>query len=253
VIRFAETTESERRHLLLAGVLFDLDGTLLDLDLDAFFREYFAALGPVVAEALDHSLDARAGLEAVLQGTQAMYLPHPGITNRDIFNERFRELTGANLDLDEYATIFERFYLDVFPTLRGTIGPHAGAREVVERALDLGVKVAIATNPIFPREAIEERMRWAHVFDLPVDVVTSYEIMHAAKPHPAYYLETAEMLGVSPVDALMVGDDRVLDMPAADVGMRTYYVGRDPIPGVDFTGTLGELADLLPRLVGTTL
>lgn len=238
---------------MLAGVLFDLDGTLLDIDLDAFFREYFAALGPVVAEAVGHALDPRAGLEAVLQGTHAMYLSHPGVTNRDIFNERFRELTGADLDLDEYATVFERFYLDVFPTLRGTIGPHPGAREVVELALNLGLKVAIATNPIFPLQAIEERMRWAHVFDLPVHVVTSYEVMHAAKPLPAYFLETAEMLEVSPADALMVGDDRVLDMSAADVGMRTYYVGNTPAQAVDFTGTLEQLANLLPRLAEAAL
>ncbi len=34
------------------------------------------------------------------------------------------------------------------------------------------------------------------------------------------------MLGVAPATCLMVGDDRALDMPAADLGMRTFYVGR---------------------------
>lgn len=234
--------------VLLAGVLFDLDGTLLDIDLDAFFREYFTALGPVVAEALGSSPGSRTGLNAVLQSTEAMYLLHPGLTNRGVFNQRFRELTGADLDLNEYGIVFENFYATVFPTLRGTIKPHAGARTAVKCALDLGLKVAIATNPIFPRSAIEERMRWADVFDLPIDVVTTYETMHATKPHPAYFIETAEMLGIAPSDALMVGDDRVLDMSAADVGMRTYYVGGVATRAVDFAGTLEQLIDLLPRL-----
>jgi HAD superfamily hydrolase (TIGR01549 family) len=234
--------------LVLRGVLFDLDGTLLDIDLDAFFREYFAALGPLVAEALGHRVDAQAGLNAVLQGTEAMSIPHSDSTNREAFNQRFHELTGADLDLDEYASAFERFYDEVFPTLRGTMLPHDGAREAIECALDLGLKVAIATNPIFPRSAIVERMRWAGVADLPVHLVTTYENMHATKPSPAYFLEVAEFLEVSPQDALMVGDDRVLDMSAADIGMGTYYVGRAKVQGIDYRGSLLDLAELLPRL-----
>jgi FMN phosphatase YigB (HAD superfamily) len=233
---------------VLEAVLFDLDGTLLDIDLDAFFREYFAALGPVIAEVLGRGMDVRHGLDAVLQGTEAMSLPHPGTSNREAFNARFRELTGADLDLDEYALAFERFYADVFPSLKGTMRPRPGARRVVQAALDLGLRVAIATNPIFPRSAIDERMRWANVSDLPVHLVTSYENMHAAKPQPAYYLEVASLLGVAPATALMVGDDRVLDMTAADVGMSTFYVGRGASSTADFTGSLNDLERLLPRL-----
>jgi FMN phosphatase YigB (HAD superfamily) len=238
---------------VLAGVLFDLDGTLLDIDLDSFFREYFAALGPLVAEALGDPADVRAGLDAVLQATEAMTVPHPESTNRHAFNRRFHELTGADLNLDEYARSFERFYDEVFPSLRGAIKPCLGARDAVQRALDLGMKVAVATNPIFPRAAIDERMRWADVADLPVHLVTSYENMHSTKPLPAYFLETASLLGVSPVETLMVGDDRVLDMSAADVGMKTYYVGRGHVRAVDFEGTLDQLTDLLPRLVSSGL
>jgi FMN phosphatase YigB (HAD superfamily) len=234
---------------VLRAVLFDLDGTLLDIDLDAFFREYFAALGPVVAQVLGTGSDVRPGLDAILQGTEAMGLPHPGLTNREAFNARFHEMTGADLDLDEYALALERFYAGVFPSLKGAMGPHPGARSVVMQALALGLRVAIATNPIFPLSAIRERMRWADVADLPVHVVTSYEIMHAAKPQPSYFLEVAGMLDVAPNEALMVGDDRVLDMTAADVGMSTYYVGRGNAPSADFSGSLVDLAQLLPRVV----
>jgi FMN phosphatase YigB (HAD superfamily) len=234
---------------VIRAVLFDLDGTLLDIEIDVFLSSYFDALGPVVAEVIGNGADAATGLRAVLDVTSAMMLPHPKTTNRDVFNANFHRLTGVNLDLKRFALPFERFYADVFPTLRNGLGPRDGARDAVLIAGFLGMKVAIATNPIFPADAIYERMRWADVSDLPIDLVTTYEIMHSTKPHPSYFSEVALMLGVSPRECLMVGDDRVLDMGAADVGMRTFYVGAPPIPAADFSGDLRDLAKLLPRLV----
>ena len=240
---------AEGRSIVLAGVLFDLDGTLLEIDLDAFLRDYFAALGPVVAEVMGTGASVEVALQAVMTSTEAMTLPHADTTNREAFNATFRRLTGTDLDLDEYALPFERFYAEVFPTLRGKMVPRAGAREAVETALSLGLKVAIATNPIFPLSAIRERMRWAHIEDLHVQVITSYETMHATKPLSGYYSQTADMLGVDPRNCLMVGDDRTLDMAAADVGMRTFYVGNAPIPTADYSGSTADVASLIERLV----
>jgi FMN phosphatase YigB (HAD superfamily) len=234
---------------VLSGVLFDLDGTLLDIDIDGFLGDYFGALGPVVSDVMGNDVEPSIGLRAIIEGTSAMVESHPSRTNQEVFNERFRELTGVDLDLEEFALPFERFYSEVFPTLRKSIGPHDGARNVVETALDLGLRVAVATNPIFPLSAIRERMRWAGVDDLPVHAVTSYENMHATKPSTAYYLETAALIGATTTECLMVGDDRVLDMSAADIGMKTFYVGGPPIPTSNYAGDLDDLAALLPRLV----
>jgi FMN phosphatase YigB (HAD superfamily) len=234
---------------VLAGVLFDLDGTLLDIDIDEFLQRYFQALSPAIADILGNHDQPHAGLEAVLSGTRAMWAPHYGRTNKEVFEEHFLELTGVDLTLEPAAAALARFYAEEFPLLRGSSGPTPGARECVTRALDLGLKVAIATNPIFPRAAIVERMRWADVADLPIHVVTSYENMFATKPLATYFAQTAEMLGTAPSKALMVGDDRALDMAASDIGMYTYYVGTDDPPPVDYSGDLLELAELLPRLI----
>ena len=233
---------------MLRAVLFDLDGTLLDIELDSFLRDYFALLGPVVAEVLGHEPSDPAGLRAVVSATQFMSAPHFGQTNRDAFNAEFERITGTDLDTPANEAVFTRFYAEIFPTLRATMGPLPGAIEAVETALELGLNVAIATNPIFPMSAVQERMRWAGLENLGVHVVTAYETMRATKPHAAYYLQTAELLGVDPRECVMVGDDRVLDMSAADIGMRTFYVGSDPAPACDWNGTLDELAGLLMRL-----
>jgi FMN phosphatase YigB (HAD superfamily) len=228
----------------MRGVLFDLDGTLLDLDLDAFLRRYFAAVGEVAAEHFP-GVDV---LGAIMHGTGAMMEDHPGRTNREIFHADFGEVSG--LDLDAIWPVFEDFYRDVFPTLRDDYGPMPGGREAVEAAKELGYKVAVATQPIFPVLAIEHRLGWAGLSGIEFDAITTYEVMNACKPRAEYFRQTAAMIGCEPGDCLMVGDDRSLDMPAADTGMRTFYVGRDGGVPADFHGTLADLPDLLARLAG---
>lgn len=230
----------------MRAILFDLDGTLLDLDLSGFLKRYFTALDEASAP-LAAAHPPGEFMASLHRAVGRMMDPHPGETNEQVFYRELRETTGV--DLREHWPIYERFYTEVFPTLAGTSGPASGAREAVTTALDLGLKVAVATNPIFPRVAVEHRLAWAGLTDVAFDVVTTYEEMLACKPHADYYRQTAAMLGVPPAECLMVGDDRALDMPAADVGMRTYYVGDDPDAAAGLRGTLAELAELLRRIV----
>jgi FMN phosphatase YigB (HAD superfamily) len=224
------------------GILFDLDGTLLDIDLGRFIPTYFSALARAAGDRYE-GVDLIAGISA---STEAMTRPHPGATNRDAFYADFISRTGIDLAKDRH--FFERFYEEVFPTLRHDARPRDGARRAVETARGLGLRVAIATNPIFPAAAVRHRLTWAGLSEDDVDVVTTYENMHACKPAPAYFRETAAMLDVEASDCLMVGDDRYLDLPAADVGMRTFYVGTHPDAQADWWGDLDGLSELMPRL-----
>ncbi len=229
----------------MRAVLFDLDGTLLDLDLGGFLERYFAALGAASAPLAERA--SGDFMTAMHEAVGAMMEEHGTITNRDVFYDALLARTG--IDLNEHWDVYERFYEEVFPTLGEGTRPARGARRAVTAALDAGLKVAVATNPIFPRRAIEHRLAWAGLADLSLAVLTSYEDMIATKPHAAYFRQVAEMLGVPPHECLMVGDDRRLDMPAADIGMRTYYVGTDADAAADMRGNLDELAEVLPRLV----
>ena len=231
----------------MQGILFDLDGTLLDIDLGSFLERYFTALARAMAPLTDGKESLREAMKALNVATHAMMLPHPGRTNQDVFTEEFRILTG--IDIAVNADVFARFYAEEFPLLGDGYGPAPGAREAVEMALSLGLKVAIATNPIFPRAAVEHRIAWADLSDLPVHAVTTYETMHACKPLPSYFVETAQQMGAAPERCLMVGDDRELDLPAAATGMKTYYVGPEPEVDADYTGDLYGLVEALPRFV----
>jgi FMN phosphatase YigB (HAD superfamily) len=178
---------------------------------------------------------------SVLASTDVMQRPHPGRTNREAFFADFLQRTG--LDLDEHWPVFEAFYRDVFPTLGQGYGPVAGAREAIAAARDLGWRVAVATQPIFPLAAIERRLEWAGLGDVAFDAVTTYEVMEACKPDPAYFAQVCDMIGCSPRDCVMVGDDASADMPASILGIRTFYVGSEPVHA-DHSGTLADLPAL---------
>lgn len=229
------------------AVLFDLDGTLLDIDLELFLREYFEALGPVLSELVGADGSPESALEALMSATDQMCRSHPGETNREAFDRVFAEATGIDLTAAENEERLDRFYAERFPSLKHGHGPHAATSAVIAAARAAGYRVAVATNPIFPKAAIYERIRWAGLDPEGFDWVTSYETSPACKPHAAYFRHVAESIGVAPADCIMVGDDPLLDMAAADVGMRTFYVG-EGTPPCDWRGSLEDLAALLPRL-----
>jgi FMN phosphatase YigB (HAD superfamily) len=128
----------------------------------------------------------------------------------------------------------ERFYREVFPTLKDLTAIRPDARPFVDQLHQRGLATAIATNPLFPRLAVDERLRWAGTAseELSFSLVTTYEEMHYAKPHPEYYAELLGRLGLPPKEAVMIGNDPAADLaPAEILGMATFHLSPDPATG----------------------
>jgi len=143
-------------------------------------------------------------------------------TNEIVFWRNFEALLGV--PAASMRGVTDEFYAVDFPQLRQYTRPKPAARPLVEQVLRRGRKVVLATNPLFPRTAVLQRMAWAGVDDLPFTLVTTHENMRTAKPHPEYYAEIAAMIGTPPERCLMVGDDRTMDEPAVKTGMRFFWI-----------------------------
>lgn len=232
----------------MKAVLFDLDGTLLQVDMyKDFLPAYLKLLGGFIADR--YAPDKF--VKQLLASTDAMVRNDGKGTNEEVFAEHF--FNGIGGDREEWMPVFDRFYEQEFIRLKPLTKPEPGARRAVEAAFERGCKTAVATNPVFPRAAMNHRIHWAGLNDLPFSLVTSYEDMHYCKPNPAYYLEVLEHMGCRPDEALMVGNDVEEDLAAAKVGLKTFLVVNDFTvqraaqreTEADFEGTLADLARML--------
>ncbi len=230
-------------------LLLDLDDTLLDTNLEAFMPAYFQAF----ARHLGKYSESSTVLRALLMGANLMNESEdPTRTLEEVFDSEFYVQPG--LSKQELTPILEEFYDDVFPELAGHTRPRPDAVPFIEWAESSGFRIAIATDPLFPRKATYHRLRWAGFDPQRFELVSSYEHFHFTKTHPAYFAEVLGRLGWPEGPVLMVGNDPERDLvPAHRLGLKTYFVEGDSgaSPGIEAGG--GKLSDLRPWLESTDL
>ena len=120
--------------------------------------------------------------------------------------------------------MIDSFYSQEFGQVQSVCGFSEAAKEVVLLAKKIASKVVLATNPIFPAVATENRMRWAGLVPEDFTLYTTYENSCNCKPNPQYYIDIAEKIGCKPQECLMIGNDVAEDMVAATVGMRVFLL-----------------------------
>jgi FMN phosphatase YigB (HAD superfamily) len=231
---------------MIQSILFDLDDTLLENDIQRFLPAYLQELGSALA---DRFAPDRM-VAALMAGTRAMLANQdPEVTLEAAFDGVFYPMLGAQKQ--SLAPVLELFYRERFPVLQRLTHPLPGAQEAVRAAFGRNARVAIATNPLFPQAAIRHRIAWAGLpaEQYPFDLVTSFEKMHFAKPRPEYIAETLALLACSPENAIFAGNDAVEDIaPAAALGVRAYHVLRESPPTTSRDeGTLPAFAEGLSR------
>lgn len=227
----APTPYAHRPTPVSDALLVDLDDTLLSNDMERFVPAYLKSLG----EHLAHRFPPDVLVAALLRGTQAMLDNRdPRRTLRQAFAEVFYPLLGTTED--SLLPELETFYRNRFPLLRALTAPRRDALGLIERALSMSMDLVVATNPLFPPTAIEQRLAWAGVppNTVPYRLITHYENMHFTKPRLEYYAEILGLLGVSPANAAMIGNHPQDDLePARRLGLAVFHLG-DPAP--DFPG-----------------
>ncbi len=228
----------------LKAILFDLDGTLLDVDIGVFLPHYVEALAVHVA----HLVPPDRFIPCLMQGSRVMLANDGRDTNQAVFDRVFFPCVGRSRE--ELAPVFMDFYANEYPKLRQYTRRKPEARSAIQTAFHRGYDVVIATNPLFPLTAIQQRMEWAGVAGFPYRLVTHYENSHSAKPNLLFFEQVLAAIGHPPEACLMVGDED-LDMVAAHMGFSTFLVPsartelEPSTPEPTYRGTLADIVALL--------
>lgn len=206
------------------ALLLDMDGTLAD-SLPVLRRVYARFLESLGAEGSDEGFELVNGVP-LREVVRRLKLAHGLEPDEHELHRRFVEAIG-------------RAYDDV--------APMAGAKELLERAVRLGVPVAIVTSA-----STDFARGWlARVGLLPLAAhVVGGDAVARGKPDPEPYLQALERLDAVAVRSLAVEDSRIGAAAAVAAGVPTWVLaprGEHGRIGTDWPAVAGfvtRLADL---------
>ena len=204
----------------IKAVLFDLDGTLLPMDQDEFVKAYLGLLGKRL---VPKGYEFEKFTKVMWAGVGAMVKNDGTCTNEERFWKVFTEAFGEKSLEDK--PFIDEFYHTEFNKVQAVCGFHSKAKEIIELVKEKGFLAVLATNPLFPHTATENRMRWAGLEPEMFAAYTTYEDCHFCKPNPKYYQELLEKLQLKPEECIMVGNDFDEDIvPTEGLGMKTFLL-----------------------------
>ncbi len=204
------------------GVIFDLDGTLIDSYQALFlaFRHTYQNMGlpPLSFEEVQK------------------------VTGHGLAST-FRDLLGEER-VPEALKLFRQKYEEV---LRPYTSLLRDARQVLETLHGRGIKLAIATNKLgrFSREIFEH-----FGLDKLFAIIVGDEDVSQNKPHPEMLLYAIEKMGLRKEEVIFVGDSSIDIQTAKNAGVRVFAVPtgvtkREDLEKAQPTAVLHSLLDLL--------
>lgn len=199
-------------------ILFDLDGTLLSIDMKEFEEIYYTSLSNAFK-----SIIAPDNFMAILYSSvKAMVKNKEKRTNEEVFMSAMKEHVGD--ELPAFQKHFIRYYENDFSVLRNAVNKNTDMLEALDILKEKGYELVIATNPLFPKFAIDQRIQWADLVHEDFSHITYFEDCHYCKPNVEYYSEILETIGKNPQECLMVGNDAEEDLAASTLGITTYLI-----------------------------
>ena len=171
----------------LGAVLFDLDGTLLRVQMAEFIPRYIHGLANCCADLAAPKKFEKAMLAAI---RSLMRFPGDGqLTNEQrLFTVLQQQLSVPESKLQDCFAAYLHSGMD---ELQALVKPIPLAKSIIEECQQRQIPLVLATNPVFPELMISARLKWGGLDGLQFQHVTSYENSCYCKPQPGYYREIA--------------------------------------------------------------
>ncbi len=201
------------------AVFFDLDGTLLPMDMDEFFADYFRSISKYIGDFIEPEVVEELITASVLEIAADLT---PNVSNIDkfvkVFKRKDERVTDGLLEkIDEY-------YLYKFDELCNIVRHTPLLKEIVDVIRSKGYRMVLATYPCFPRIATYKRIKWAGFDPGDFEYISSFENSCYCKPHREYYQEILEKTGLTAEECYMVGNNVDEDIVAKEYGFDVFFL-----------------------------
>lgn len=216
----------ELRQKPVKGVLFDMDGVVLDTEklYCRFWREAAMALGypMTVEQALGmRSLNAQAG-----QAKLESYFG-PGVSREEMKNKRIE-------------------LMDAYVNVHG-VDPKPGISELLHELKRWGIKTAITTSS--PMERVHRYLKPLGLLDQFDRLCSGHDVPHG-KPEPDIYLHGAASIGLAPDQCLAIEDSHAGVLSASRAGCLTVLVPDLDEPAPETLESLYACCEKLTDIIG---
>jgi FMN phosphatase YigB (HAD superfamily) len=211
-VRFSLSNET------INTVCFDLDGTLVEMN-PIFKLPLF-----VFAILRLKDIVGIKNFPAAFKNAVRDLLSNSGtLTNFDVFTNALARHAKSN-SIQDIKFAIQKILTRDFPPLRPFFSPVPCAMESLIAIKQAGYRIILATNPVFPLGAIKVRLEGAGFSLSDFSFITHSENMSRTKPRVEYYSELILKAKLDPLRCIMVGNDPIKDLPAHEVGMKTFLV-----------------------------
>ncbi|HBD65276.1 MAG TPA: HAD family hydrolase [Clostridiales bacterium] len=227
-------------------ILFDLDGTLLPFEQNEFIHGYFRRL---TAKLIPMGFEKDPLIKAILAGMEAMISNDGTRTNEEAFWEVFEGV--LNVKREQLLDMFLEFYKNEFDEVKEIVPEGISRRELIDNLKSRGYTLILATNPLFPIEAVATRLSWIQLSPEDFSLVTTFDNSRYCKPSIEYFQDILSKINKSPEECVMIGNNTLEDMICEKIGITAGLVvtnleNRSDYDINQFThGTLEEVVEAL--------
>ena len=202
-----------------------------------FFEKKFPGKGKVIVTAVG------CGIESMKKNDGKQ-------SNELVYWQAFEQACGYKRA--ELEPLFFEFYRTDYARIGDDYVPDENMKELVHLLEAKGYQLIVATNPLVPQIANQQRVLWSGTGDVNWLEITSFENYSSAKPNVRFYQEICKRFRLEPQECLMVGNSIRDDGAAQELGMEFYLIlNEDSAEAVqDYRGRKGSRKDLLELVRG---
>lgn len=186
---------------MLKAVLFDLDGSLLQMNEPKFVAK-FAHL--VNLKFANKGYDYDEISQVFWKAVERVYKNDGSKLNIDVFWDHLVEHYGEDV-LKEKSTV-EEYYNNEFKDVKTEFYPNPIAKEIVKFVNENNLLCILATQPIFPLIGVINRMDFVGLEESDFTYITNMENSKFTKANPKYYKDLLEKFNLKDDEVIMFGN-----------------------------------------------